>query len=337
MLVAKLSAAVCMVAVAGALVPSAAPGHLPRAYRRGGLDEGDGTMGGKPRATRAEAQALSKKAWKEIKRRKAKCGAAGAEEEQLAIADGILASGDYVRAADLYKLVANVTLVAPRATARGNGAPARGSSNKTDAVGAVDRLVLREPRLNIQAKAVRDGLNASRNFAKNSEEQLASFLNKFGSGFRTRFPPEPNGHLHIGHAKAMAFNFGQAAAARAAGFEAETILRFDDTNPDTEDASFASAILEAVAWLGFKPDRVTHTSDYFGELYQLALELIDKGLAYVCHQTPEQVNFNLQSSTLDPSTLDPRPSTLDPRSSTPTRSSTAGRPSAPGGEAESAS
>ena len=150
-------------------------------------------------------------------------------------------------------------------------------------------LILREPRYNTQAKALREGVGEEKNFARNSPEVLAAFEQRFGTGFRTRFPPEPNGHLHLGHAKAMAFNFGQAAAARQAGWEAETILRLDDTNPEVEEQEFVTAILNAVEWLGYRPCKVTHTSDYFAELHDFALQLIDQGLAYVCHQTAEQV------------------------------------------------
>ena len=181
-------------------------------------------------------------------------------------------------------------------------------------------LILREPRYNTQAKALREGVGEEKNFARNSPEVLAAFEQRFGTGFRTRFPPEPNGHLHLGHAKAMAFNFGQAAAARQAGWEAETILRLDDTNPEVEEQEFVTAILNAVEWLGYRPCKVTHTSDYFGELYQLALELIDKGFAFVCHQSPEEVNLNLnpQSSIRNPQPPNPhpQPSTLHPKSPT---------------------
>ena len=77
-----------------------------------------------------------------------------------------------------------------------------------------------------------------------------------GGGYRTRFPPEPNGYLHIGRAQAMNFNFGQAAIAREQGMRGETVLRFDDTNP-TAEAEFIDSILDNVAWLGHTPARVT--------------------------------------------------------------------------------
>lgn len=100
----------------------------------------------------------------------------------------------------------------------------------------------------------------------------------------TRFPPEPNGFLHLGHSKAIAINFGFA---RFHG--GETILRFDDTNPGAEEGRFFEAIEENVAWLGFKPVRVTYSSDNFSKLYELAEQLIQDDAAYVCHCSPEQV------------------------------------------------
>ena len=93
----------------------------------------------------------------------------------------------------------------------------------------------------------------------------------------TRFPPEPNGYLHIGHAKAIRFNF---TVAKENG--GETYLRFDDTNPCKENHEFIDHIKKNVAWLGYKPWKVTASSDYFQELFDLAVGLIKKGKAYVC-------------------------------------------------------
>eukprot|EP00960_Hanusia_phi_P061297 764799-Hanusia_phi.AAC.3 len=116
--------------------------------------------------------------------------------------------------------------------------------------GSVKRLILRDPRENLQAKPLRAGVDEKSNFARNTEDQLNMFLKAFGHGYRTRFPPEPNGYLHIGHAKAMLFNFGQAAMARNLGFHAETILRFDDTNPAGREPSGISVSgVEADSWL----------------------------------------------------------------------------------------
>ncbi|PLB40980.1 glutamine--tRNA ligase [Aspergillus candidus] len=95
---------------------------------------------------------------------------------------------------------------------------------------------------------------------------------------RTRFPPEPNGYLHLGHAKAIAINFGFA---RFHG--GECILRFDDTNPDAEEEKYFHAIEDIIRWLGFTPSRITYSSDNFQRLYDLAEKLIGLGKAYVCH------------------------------------------------------
>nr|ASF90247.1 hypothetical protein SPAR05597 [Bartheletia paradoxa] len=105
-----------------------------------------------------------------------------------------------------------------------------------------------------------------------------------GGKVRTRFPPEPNGFLHIGHSKAIAVNFGYAAH-----HGGECILRFDDTNPEAEEQVYFDSILETVRWLGYEPSRVTYSSDYFGELWDCAVELIKRGKAYVCHCTAEEI------------------------------------------------
>ncbi|TRX95994.1 hypothetical protein FHL15_003136 [Xylaria flabelliformis] len=104
------------------------------------------------------------------------------------------------------------------------------------------------------------------------------FNERPSSTVRTRFPPEPNGFLHLGHAKAICVNFGFA---RFRG--GECVLRFDDTNPDAEEAEYFHAIEDMVAWLGFKPVRVTYSSDNFRRLYELAEDLVRRNKAYVCH------------------------------------------------------
>lgn len=96
----------------------------------------------------------------------------------------------------------------------------------------------------------------------------------------TRFPPEPNGYLHIGHSKAIAVNFGFAKYHKG-----NCILRFDDTNPQGEESKYFDSIDDIVKWLGFKPVRATNASDNFDKLYQLAEELIRRDGAYVCHCT----------------------------------------------------
>lgn len=100
----------------------------------------------------------------------------------------------------------------------------------------------------------------------------------------TRFPPEPNGFLHIGHAKAIAVDFGFAAF-----HHGECYLRFDDTNPEAEDTQFSDGIVDIVNWLGFRPFKITWSSDYFDKLYELAEVLIQKKLGYVCFCTPDEV------------------------------------------------
>lgn len=100
----------------------------------------------------------------------------------------------------------------------------------------------------------------------------------------TRFPPEPNGYLHIGHAKSICLNFGLAAR-----YGGETNLRFDDTNPTKEDTEYVDSIKNDIKWLGFDWANEFYASDYFGKLYEWACELIKKGLAYVDDQTQEEI------------------------------------------------
>ncbi|EKO3922379.1 glutamine--tRNA ligase [Vibrio metschnikovii] len=102
---------------------------------------------------------------------------------------------------------------------------------------------------------------------------------------QTRFPPEPNGYLHIGHAKSICLNFGIAQ-----DYQGQCNLRFDDTNPEKEDLEYVESIKKDVNWLGFEwSGNVRYSSDYFDQLYLYAVELINKGLAYVEELTPEQI------------------------------------------------
>ncbi|MCS6848535.1 MAG: glutamine--tRNA ligase/YqeY domain fusion protein [Anaerolineae bacterium] len=101
---------------------------------------------------------------------------------------------------------------------------------------------------------------------------------------RTRFPPEPNGYLHIGHAKAMAVDFEIARE-----FGGTCNLRFDDTNPTKEEQEYVDAIIEDVRWLGYQWDRLCFASDYFEQLYEYAVKLIKKGKAYVCDLSPDEI------------------------------------------------
>ena len=108
---------------------------------------------------------------------------------------------------------------------------------------------------------------------------------KYGDAVvQTRFPPEPNGYLHIGHAKAICINFGLADE-----FGGRTNLRFDDTNPEKEEQEYVDSIQEDVRWLGFEWEELRYASDYFGQLYEWAIKLIKAGKAYVDDLSPEEV------------------------------------------------
>ena len=108
---------------------------------------------------------------------------------------------------------------------------------------------------------------------------------RYPQGITTRFPPEPNGYLHIGHAKSICLNFGLAE-----DFGGRCALRFDDTNPDRESPEFVEAIKADVQWLGFDwKERLYHASDYFEQLYGFAVELIDSGHAYVCDLNSDEI------------------------------------------------
>ncbi|MCB0547858.1 MAG: glutamine--tRNA ligase, partial [Phaeodactylibacter sp.] len=115
------------------------------------------------------------------------------------------------------------------------------------------------------------------------EEDIKS--GKHSGRVLTRFPPEPNGYLHIGHAKAICVNFETAAK-----YGGKTNLRFDDTNPSTEETEYVENIKNDIRWLGFDwDDREYYASDYFEQLYEFAIQLIEKGLAYVDDSTPEEI------------------------------------------------
>ncbi len=114
------------------------------------------------------------------------------------------------------------------------------------------------------------------------EADLAS--NALAKGVITRFPPEPNGFLHIGHAKSICLNFGVAQQ-----YEGETFLRFDDTNPVKESNEYVESIQRDVTWLGFQWKAITHASDYFEQIYGYAEALMRDGKAYVCSLDPEQM------------------------------------------------
>ena len=142
----------------------------------------------------------------------------------------------------------------------------------------------------------RDGMTEESSAPLAGEAESKNFIHQFidediaeggqfqGMTVHTRFPPEPNGYLHIGHCKALTIDFGTAEK-----YGGLCNLRFDDTNPAKEDTEFVDAIQEDIHWLGFDwGGRMFYGSDYFDKTYEFAVELIKKGLAYVCELTPEQ-------------------------------------------------
>ena len=127
-----------------------------------------------------------------------------------------------------------------------------------------------------------NNLSSTGNFIHNYiNKDLEGKLNKI----HTRFPPEPNGYLHIGHAKSICLNFGLAKL-----YGGICNLRFDDTNPAKEDDEYVQSIIRDIKWLGFDWEyRLYYASDYFGIFYECAIKLIKKGKAYVCDLTAEQI------------------------------------------------
>ncbi len=119
------------------------------------------------------------------------------------------------------------------------------------------------------------------------DEDIAAGGQYEGLQVHTRFPPEPNGYLHIGHAKAIFVDFGTAAK-----YDGVCNLRMDDTNPTKEDVEFVDAIQEDIRWLGYDWAEFHFASDYFEQMYQYAVELIKKGLAYVCQLSAEEMSAN---------------------------------------------
>ena len=140
------------------------------------------------------------------------------------------------------------------------------------------------------------------NEIKNSEEKTSvNFIRAIidadlesgkHTAIQTRFPPEPNGYLHIGHAKSICLNFGLAKL-----YGGKCNLRFDDTNPEKEDVEYVDSIQDDIRWLGFKPDKVLYASSYFDQLYEWAVELIKKGKAFVCQQTLEEMRRDRGTAT----------------------------------------
>ena len=119
----------------------------------------------------------------------------------------------------------------------------------------------------------------------NDPDVFASHLEITNGNVVTRFPPEPNAHLHLGHAKAASLSYNYAKR-----FDGICYQRLDDTNPETASTEYVDSILDSIEWLGFTPCKVTYASDYFDELYEYAVQLIKSGLAYVCFQSSKEVS-----------------------------------------------
>ena len=129
----------------------------------------------------------------------------------------------------------------------------------------------------------------------NSNATLQKHLGETGGKVMTRFPPEPNGYLHIGHAKAMFIDFGMAEQ-----YDGNCYLRYDDTNPEAEKQEYIDHIQDIIQWLGWKPFKITYSSDYFHELHALAVKLIESGHAYVCHQTGDEIKMSREKKEPSP-------------------------------------
>ena len=123
--------------------------------------------------------------------------------------------------------------------------------------------------------------------------------NKYTGFVQTRFPPEPNGYLHIGHAKAICLDFGLADE-----FGGRTNLRFDDTNPEKEETEYVDSIMQDVRWLGFDWEGLYYASDYFDQLYEWAVKLVKAGKAYVDDLTQDEIR-KYRGSLTEPGTESP--------------------------------
>lgn len=141
-------------------------------------------------------------------------------------------------------------------------------------------------------------LTTSSNFIRDIiEADMAS--GRYGGRVAMRFPPEPNGYPHLGHAQSICLNFGLSAE-----FGGTCYLRYDDTNPETESPEYVAALEEAVRWLGFEPTEIRFTSDYFEQLYDWAVRLVEKGLAYVDEQSEEEIR-RTRGTVTEPGTESP--------------------------------
>ncbi|HXV44425.1 MAG TPA: glutamine--tRNA ligase, partial [Anaerolineae bacterium] len=140
------------------------------------------------------------------------------------------------------------------------------------------------PNAELMIQENETGVTAPSNFIRDIVDE-DNRTGKYGGRVYTRFPPEPNGYLHIGHAKSICLNFGLAEA-----YGGKCNLRFDDTNPTKEEMEYVESIMADVRWLGFDwEDRLFYASDYFDQLYEWAIELIKKGKAYVDSLSAEEI------------------------------------------------
>src|SRR5260370_25084736 len=143
--------------------------------------------------------------------------------------------------------------------------------------------VMSTSKPDLEAAAPAEGAAKPSNFIRDAIlEDLKT--NKFSGRVWTRFPPEPNGYLHIGHAKAICIDFGLADE-----FGGGTNLRFDDTNPEKEETEYVESIMADVKWLGFEWEGLYYASDYFQQLHDWAVQLIKAGKAYVDDLSPEEI------------------------------------------------
>ena len=232
-------------------------------------------------ATKSSAKSAKSDAQKFYKKKPDPEGAKLIEQGEEA-----LKAGDFDKAKALFDKATEVckssTAQAEKPKKEPKPPPVEGEAVKKDEGAQASRvLLLSKPAENMQAKPVREGVPAEKNYAANSSERLQAHLKATGGKYMTRFPPEPNGYLHIGHAKAMNFNFGQARLAAEEGLGGGTIMRFDDTNPTAEKQEYIDSILKNVRWLGNEPVKITYSSDYFDQLYQFAIQLIKQGDVYV--------------------------------------------------------
>jgi glutaminyl-tRNA synthetase len=182
------------------------------------------------------------------------------------------------------------TTSATTAKADANGNETSTSESERDIFAGFD-----SPEANTKPHTAINWSDGSVQRPSNTKEQLRKHLERTGGRIVTRFPPEPNGYLHIGHAKAMEIDFGFAR-----DYGGGCYLRYDDTNPEAEKEEYIQHIEEITRWLGHEPCKITFSSDYFTDLYYLAVRLIRRGKAYVCHQTGNEIHQSRQNNTESP-------------------------------------